>query len=147
MREETYAYVNRLLVDNRPARELIVSDWTMMNDALARHYGYPGIEGGSALADLIAGEVEPGGRLPFAIPHDTADLVHFDKDATTETYGLLHGQWHLDAEGVAPHFAFGAGCGYTTFEVVGAAWADDRTVRVDVRNTDDPAGRVLTLDR
>jgi len=47
MREETIAYISQLFQDNRPAKELIASDWTMMNDALAIHYGYPGIEGGT----------------------------------------------------------------------------------------------------
>jgi hypothetical protein len=47
MREETVAYVGQLIADNRPAAELIVSDWTMMNDILAIHYGYAGIEGGA----------------------------------------------------------------------------------------------------
>jgi len=46
MREETLSYVGRLFADNRPARELVVSDWTMMNDILAIHYGYKGVEGG-----------------------------------------------------------------------------------------------------
>ena len=46
MREETIAYVAKLFQENRPAKELIVSDWTMMNDALAIHYGYPVIDGG-----------------------------------------------------------------------------------------------------
>jgi len=46
MRDETIAYVDQFFAENRPAKELIVSDWTMMNDALARHYGYEGIEGG-----------------------------------------------------------------------------------------------------
>ncbi len=46
MREETIAYITQLFQENRPAKELIVSDWTMMNDALAIHYGYSGIEGG-----------------------------------------------------------------------------------------------------
>jgi hypothetical protein len=46
MREETVGYVARLLAENRPAGELVSSDWTLMNDALARHYGYPLLEGG-----------------------------------------------------------------------------------------------------
>ncbi|MEM7395850.1 MAG: DUF1592 domain-containing protein, partial [Verrucomicrobiota bacterium] len=46
MKEETHAYIHRLLVDNRPAREIVSSDWTMMNEPLARHYGYSGIDGG-----------------------------------------------------------------------------------------------------
>ena len=33
MQEETIAYVTQMLKDNRPARELIDSDWTMMNDS------------------------------------------------------------------------------------------------------------------
>jgi len=45
MREETYSYVHRLLAEDRPARELVSSDWTMMNDTLARHYGYEDIQG------------------------------------------------------------------------------------------------------
>ena len=56
---------------------------------------------------MLLGAAEPGGRLPFAVPHDEADLVDFDKDAAEFTYGLLHGQWHLDATGVAPHLPFG----------------------------------------
>ncbi len=47
MRDETIHYVSQLIADNRPTAELIVSDWTMMNDILAMHYGYDGIAGGT----------------------------------------------------------------------------------------------------
>lgn len=46
MKNETVGYVGTLLGENRPVRELIDSDWTLMNDTLARHYGYPPLEGG-----------------------------------------------------------------------------------------------------
>lgn len=46
MKEETLGYVGQLIAENRPAGELIVSDWTLMNDILALHYGYAGIDGG-----------------------------------------------------------------------------------------------------
>lgn len=46
MREETIAYIGQLIAENRPVRELIVSDWTMMNDALAIRYGYENIDSG-----------------------------------------------------------------------------------------------------
>ncbi|PHR97398.1 MAG: hypothetical protein COA78_27760 [Blastopirellula sp.] len=46
MRAETVAYVSQLITENRPARELITSDWAMMNDILAIHYEYDEIEGG-----------------------------------------------------------------------------------------------------
>ncbi len=63
MREETYAYINRLLVDNRPAREIISSDWTMMNDTLARHYGYEGIEGGHLRKVKLRKDDKRGGGI------------------------------------------------------------------------------------
>lgn len=47
MREETIQYVAQLFKDNRPAKELISSDWTMMNDILSVHYAHPVIEGGT----------------------------------------------------------------------------------------------------
>ncbi len=46
MREETIRYIAEMFRRNRPARELIDSDWTMMNNALARYYGYEGVEDG-----------------------------------------------------------------------------------------------------
>jgi hypothetical protein len=46
LKNETIRYVAELIKDNRPAKELIISDWTMMNNATARHYEYPPLEGG-----------------------------------------------------------------------------------------------------
>jgi beta-glucosidase len=98
---------------------------------------YPGMEGGRALGDVLTGAAEPGGRLPFALPRDESHLVPFDPDADTATYDLFHGQWKLDRDGVEPHRPFGAGLGYTTFEVGGAevahtpaGWSGDVVVRV-----------------
>lgn len=67
MREETIAYISKLFQENRPARELIASDWTMMNDALGIHYGYPGIEGGELRkVKLRADDPRGGGILGHA---------------------------------------------------------------------------------
>ncbi|MFT5041115.1 MAG: hypothetical protein ACI8TX_002087 [Hyphomicrobiaceae bacterium] len=46
MKEETVRYVARLFADNRPAEELVSSDWTMMNDILSVHYGVDQLDGG-----------------------------------------------------------------------------------------------------
>jgi len=67
MREETVAYVAQLIADNRPAAELVVSDWTMMNDALARHYGYGPLAGGALRKmKLRANDPRGGGILGHA---------------------------------------------------------------------------------
>ena len=105
---------------------------------------YPGMEGGHALADVLLGLAEPGGRLPFAVPYDAEDLVDFDRDATAATYGVLHGQWHLDHEDTEAHLPFGFGLGYTTWSLDGVAAADDRaTVRATVTNTGDRSGATV----
>jgi len=63
MKEETIAYIERMLAGNRPARELIVSDWTMMNDTLAMHYGYKGIEGGQLRKVTLRTDDPRGGGI------------------------------------------------------------------------------------
>lgn len=111
---------------------------------------YPGEEGAAALADMLVGAAEPGGRLPITFPRHVADGA----TSTPERYpgvdgrvhyeeGLLVGYRHFDAHDVDPLFAFGHGLSYTTFsygdvEVDGTAPAV--TMRVPVTNTGDRAG-------
>ena len=103
---------------------------------------YPGSEGGHALADVLFGRAEPTGRLPFAIPRDESDLVDFDRDADTAVYGLLHGQWHLDAHGTSAHLPFGHGLGYTTFQIEQARLEGDQAI-VTVANTGTRSGSTV----
>jgi beta-glucosidase len=78
---------------------------------------YPGMEGGTALADVLFGSAEPGGRLPFAVPHDEADLPPFDKHATEVTYDRWYGQRKLDRDGTPAAYPLGFGLSYTRFTV------------------------------
>lgn len=123
------------------AGSAVVMPWLDTVDA-ALMVWYPGSEGGHALADVLFGYAEPGGRLPFAVPREESDLVDFDRDATTAHYGLLHGQWHLDANGTSAHLPYGHGLGYTSFELGEAETAGDEVV-VAIANTGDRAGSTV----
>jgi beta-glucosidase len=97
---------------------------------------YPGMEGGSALADVLLGTSEPGGRLPFVVPRDEADLPPFDKHATTVTYDRWYGQRLLDRDGRAAAYPLGFGLSYTSFTVDEVEVVLDReAATLDVRAT------------
>lgn len=123
----------------------VVMPWLESTDATLQIW-YPGMEGGHALADILLGRAEPLGRLPFALPRDEADLVRFDPDATSETYGLFHGQWHLDRNGTAPHRPFGFGLGYSSFSLTAASLergGDKVEVRATVTNIGERDGSTV----
>ena len=87
---------------------------------------YAGMEGGAALADVLLGTSEPGGRLPFTVPRDEADLPPFDKNATSMTYDRWHGQRLLDRDGKQAAYPLGFGLTYTSFTIDDVRVALDR---------------------
>ncbi|MEM7274796.1 MAG: glycoside hydrolase family 3 N-terminal domain-containing protein [Actinomycetota bacterium] len=105
---------------------------------------YAGSEGGHALADVLLG-AEPGGRLPFAVPVDEADLPPFDPDAAAATYGLLHGQWWLDAEGVSAALPFGHGLSYADIRLGSAERRGDAVVVEVINAADRPGSTVVQV--
>lgn len=107
---------------------------------------YGGMEGGRALADVLTGRTEPGGRLPFVLPTDAAHLPPFDRTAKAVVYDDRWGQRRLDGDGHEPAFPFGFGLGYTTFEhrLVGHRFDDaGGSAEVVVTNTGDRAGSTV----
>lgn len=68
MKEETTEYLRALFSGNRPAKEMIASDWTMANDVLARHYGIKGVTGAGfrKVSTKNAGDPRGGGILGHA---------------------------------------------------------------------------------
>ncbi len=99
---------------------VVVEPW-IENVAAALQVWYPGMEGGHAIADVLTGAVNPGGRLPFAVPTDESHLPHFDPDASEIRYDGWHGQWLLDRDGRAARFPFGFGLSYSHFSIEQAA--------------------------
>ncbi|MFW6050795.1 MAG: beta-glucosidase [Myxococcota bacterium] len=77
---------------------------------------YPGMEGGTALAELLVGDANFSGKLPLTVPTSEDQLPPFDNESLEVTYGYFHGYRHLDREGAEPRFPFGHGLSYATFE-------------------------------
>ncbi|MFT9668571.1 glycoside hydrolase family 3 protein [Streptomyces rhizosphaericola] len=99
---------------------------------------FPGQEAGHALADVLTGAEEPGGRLPTTWPAVLADAP---VTATTPTDGELPytegvfiGYRAWEKAGTVPAYAFGHGLGYTTW-AYDTLTATPGTVTVRVRNT------------
>jgi beta-glucosidase len=106
---------------------------------------YSGLEGGTALAEVLLGVSEPGGRLPFAVPLHEADLPPFDKRATNVRYDRWYGQRRLDRDGKRAAYPLGFGLSYTSFtiddvEVTPAPDAGMLEVRAIVTNTGTRSG-------
>ena len=83
---------------------------------------YPGMEGGTALAKIIFGQVNPSGKLPVSFPKKLADapaikLGQYPGDSVTVNYldDIYVGYRYFDTFNVEPQFAFGHGLSYTTF--------------------------------
>jgi beta-glucosidase len=113
------------------------------------HCWYPGEEFGRALAEVLAGDREPGGRMPVTIACEDEDYPAFalQPDANGDLHyaeGTQVGYRGLAARGRKPRQAFGSGFGYTRFALEGAAVESDGaegwTVTVTLRNTGRRAG-------
>ncbi|HKC18576.1 MAG TPA: glycoside hydrolase family 3 C-terminal domain-containing protein, partial [Candidatus Dormibacteraeota bacterium] len=107
---------------------------------------------GEALAAVLTGDAEPGGRLPVSMPRAEADSpvlrAQPDNGVLPYSEGLLVGYRGYDRKGVEPLFCFGHGLGYTDWEhesitpttsTIGAGDALELVVRV--RNSGKRAGR------
>ena len=105
---------------------------------------YSGVEGGTALANILFGSVNPSGKLPFAIPADVSHLLKVDFQANEVTYDFYHGYRKLDHDGNKPAYPFGFGLSYTTYEYsrpLVEKTSDGYIVSCDVRNTGSMDGR------
>jgi beta-glucosidase len=83
---------------------------------------FPGQEYGNALADVLLGRSEPGGRLPATWPEspDGLPATMPDDGVLAYTEGLHIGYRHFDRAGREPRYPFGHGLGYTHWEYLAA---------------------------
>jgi beta-glucosidase len=112
---------------------------TIVDDAQAILTAYlPGMEGGQAVADVLFGDVNPSGKLPYTYPRYAAKFTTYDHKPSEET----------NENKFDPQWPFGHGLSYTTFGYRGLQ-ADKSeltpgqavTVTVEVTNTGDVAGK------
>jgi beta-glucosidase len=106
---------------------------------------FPGQEAGAALADVLLGVAEPGGRLPTTWPRRADDSPVLDVtpvDGVVEyAEGVFIGYRAWQAGGATPLFPFGHGLGYTTWAYESLTAEDLTAAVVTVRNTGARRGR------
>jgi hypothetical protein len=89
MPRETYAFFEEVLRNDRSLLEFIDSDWTMLNERLATHYGIPGVEGNHFRKVALA----PGSHRGGVMTH--ASVLKVTADGT-RTSPVLRGKWVLE---------------------------------------------------
>ncbi|MCU0416883.1 MAG: glycoside hydrolase family 3 C-terminal domain-containing protein [Cytophagaceae bacterium] len=125
-----------VLVEGRPR---IISSFVDGTKGVIQAY-WPGSQGANAIADVLFGDYNPGGKLPYTYPRYTNDLMTYDHKWTEVNIEPTPGNF-VDT-GYQPQWPFGYGLSYTTFAysdfkvskdtLVG----DDKvTVSVKVKNT------------
>ena len=121
---------------------------------------FPGQEAGHAIADVLLGKVEPGGRLPQTFPRSldddpthplTADVQYPGAGGKVEyREGLFTGYRHVDRAGTQPLFPFGFGLGYAALELFDLVATpaslrpgETLSITVTVKNTSARAGSTV----
>jgi len=117
---------------------------------------YPGQKGGTAIANLLFGSVNPSGKLPITFPASVSQLPRpvipapssatgtFDVDYTIEGFNVGY-KW-FEAQKLHPLFAFGFGLSYTSFSISNLQLTPQSTpsngfqVSFQVKNTGTVAG-------
>jgi beta-glucosidase len=101
---------------------------------------WAGEEGGNAVADVLFGDYNPSGRMPYTVYASDRELPPFDQ------YDITKGYTYMYFPG-KPEFVFGQGLSYTNFDYSNLSISSPKIasngsvqVKVDVKNTGDRAG-------
>ena len=123
-----------VLVEGRPR---IVSKIEPLAQAVI-FAGLPGNEGGKAFAQIISGEYNPNGKLPFTYPRFANDLMTYDYKGTDKQAA------DFSTNAFNPQWKFGHGLGYTSFAYKNLKTKNlgngKYTVSVEVTNTGNRKG-------
>lgn len=110
----------------------------------------PGNYGGDALANILAGDANPSGKMPYTYPRNQAALTTYDY-RVSEEMDKMAGAYDYDAV-VSVQWPFGYGQSYTTFDYnnlkcsnVNFNANDDLVFTVDITNTGKVAGKEVVM--
>ncbi len=129
----------KLIVNIMGGSAYVINEWLSDADAILFSF-YSGLEGGNALADVLSGDVNPGGKLPFTIAKSESDypsFLHIGSKEKEIEYGYYHGYTLLDKKNIQPEYPFGFGLSYTNFEIsspIISQNSDNVKITVDVQN-------------
>jgi beta-glucosidase len=135
-----------VLFNGRPlALENIMGDAPAILEAW-----FPGVQAGPAVADVVFGKVNPGGKLPASFPYRVGQVpIYYNQEPAGRpcNKGVKWNSQHRDIPSCDPLFVFGHGLSYTTFETSNLRLSSSRVSRngtisasVDVQNTGGRAG-------
>jgi beta-glucosidase len=111
---------------------------------------FPGVQAGHAVADVLFGRVNPGGKLPVTFPRDLGQVpIYYNHEPTGRPCDVSqkYTSRYRDIDSCGPLYEFGYGLSYTTFSISGLRLDTDTvrargrvTASVDVTNTGDRRG-------
>lgn len=131
-----------VMVQGRPR---IIRDIEPLSHAIIMAY-LPGNEGGRALADVLFGDHNPSGKLPYTYPRYSGSLLTYDhltSDKRDTNFGL---------DGFNPQYEFGYGLSYTTFEYSEIKLSNDSVsmtetidISIEIKNSGKRSGKESVL--
>ena len=131
-------------------RPRIIADIEPLSKAVV-NVMLPGNYGGDALANLVAGDSNFSGKMPYTYPKEINSLITYDYKPCEHIGKQMEGAYNYDAV-VNVQWAFGYGLSYTTFAYSNlkvdktSFTADDvLTFTVDVKNTGNRVGKESVL--
>jgi beta-glucosidase len=134
-----------VLMNGRP----LTLGWVADNAPALLESWFPGTEGGNAVADVLFGKVNPGGKLPMTFPQNVGQIpISYNELPTGRPYdpNNKYTSKYLDVTN-APQYPFGYGLSYTTFGLANlhlstssVSTSGSLSVSADITNTGSVAG-------
>ncbi|MDR0582632.1 MAG: glycoside hydrolase family 3 C-terminal domain-containing protein [Prevotellaceae bacterium] len=137
----------KVIVVLSEGRPRVISKFSSKVDAIVQTY-LPGLYGATALADILAGKVNPSGKLPYtypAFPNSLVPYYHKHSEEQRKSAGAYNYEGDFN-----PEYPFGFGLSYTTFEYsnlkinkahLPLGSDEEVEISIDVKNTGARAGK------